>query len=1555
MRDTIPDWAGQYVGIEFASRGRTRESGLDCWGLVRLVYAERYGVTLPDYLGDYSNAEDPRDVAGVVRRATGAGGSWTRVDSPKVGDVAVFRIEGEEAHVGLYIGAGRMLHALRGARSVIEDPSSPLWRPRLVGWFRHSSPVRLLARRSILSPKFEPIEVREGQNLEEMVVAGGFSPDASGLRVYIGDREVDRRHWKHVRPRAGRRVLVAIAPESSGKDALRIIGVLAVVVASIYLGPEVALALGYTGTGTAAAISTATIALAGTLAVNSLIPPPGASLSANTAEALSPTINGTGNDVRPFAPIPVVLGRHRVTPPFGARPYTEVVGDDQYLRCLFVVGYGPLDISDVKIGETPIDEFEGVEIEIREGFADDEPIRLYPNAVREEGLSVALTFSGGWVTRTTEPNSTEISVDVTFPRGVATISNAGERENRSVGIDVEYSPAGVGAWIPANSVEPVDARSIDLRFRTPDVTRIGNGFAGGRIAWSRSGIFPDSPPAYVPSTTGAFSISLSGWLVIDEPGEYRLGFDSTGAADLTVDDRAVASWYGLHGAAGTPDFEPHSRAVNLSRGLHRFRLRASFPDAATASLALGWRRPGSSAWEIIPAASIRRGANAGASSGFAYRSFDVSALESNLNVTAAQTEQIRRTLSWAVPSGQYDVRVRRSTPDATTDREIDLAYWTALRSITTEEPIGVPGLARIALRIKATDQLNGVIDSLNVIAESVLPDWDAASGTWITRATRNPASLYRGVLQHPANRRRVGDHRIDLDSLAVWHEANDEKGFTFDAVFDFAGTVFERLSQVAAMGRASFGMTDGKFSIVRDVAQTTPVQIFTPRNSKDFRGRRAFPDVPHALRVRFLNAAAGYQQDERVVYDDGFDEDSATVFESIELFGCTDADLAWKIGRYYIATARLRPETFEITVGAEQLVCRRGDLVLVNHDVPLLGTGYGRVRQVVDDTAGRPAVIVVDAPVEMEAGKSYAFRFRKADGTVVAANAITNAGEQTAVYLDAPIPVDSPAPEAGDLFAFGERTIETREMILKSIAMGADLVATLTLVDHAPAIHLADVGEIPPYSPGINAPPAYDSGPAAPVIDSIVSDDWAMVRDSAGVLRPRILVYLRREIESSRPAPVSIQARIREVLADGTRSRWVYRSILPVDAGVVDFSNVEEGREYEVAVRYISAAGAYSAWTARDHVVTGHDLVPPDVISFDVVRLADGTRRFSWVLGEIPPDVIGVRIRYSPASSPVPWESMTDLVDGGILEGSSPTDLAAPGSGSWRFAIKMVDAGGLESRNAVFVSKTLGALPAENVAVYADGRSEGWPGTKTRCAVGVRGELFALGARTWDTLPNSFTDWRLWSMEPATSIEYEHEEIDAGFVFDFEPDAVVAVEGDQTATVLFDYSEDGVEWNGYLDLDLFEGKNVRARFVRFKVTVEASATSTVPVLYDFAMILKAPTVTQVLDNVATGSLGTDYRISAGRIFAPISSTLFASIETISVSFNGAGAGWTWEILSKNVDPGPEIRIFNPDGDPQDATIDVTVRGIRSSDGSSTPSRFGVLRFNNRRNSFLLAL
>jgi cell wall-associated NlpC family hydrolase len=140
-------WLHGYVGLPFLDGGRKRtDGGLDCWGLVRLIYAEQAGIELPSY-GEIS-AADLAGVAGAIAADCFAD-PWSRVDiaEARILDVVVVkdwvRVDGRPqrrpAHVGVMIDAGRLLHVRIASAAVIIPLTAADIRFRIHGLFRHRS------------------------------------------------------------------------------------------------------------------------------------------------------------------------------------------------------------------------------------------------------------------------------------------------------------------------------------------------------------------------------------------------------------------------------------------------------------------------------------------------------------------------------------------------------------------------------------------------------------------------------------------------------------------------------------------------------------------------------------------------------------------------------------------------------------------------------------------------------------------------------------------------------------------------------------------------------------------------------------------------------------------------------------------------------------------------------------------------------------------------------------------------------------------------------------------------------------------------------------------------------------------------------------------------------------------------------------------------------------------------------------------------------------------------------------------------------------------------
>ena len=132
----IPYWVGHYIGLPFLDRGRDRH-GIDCWGLVRLVMSEQFGIPLPSYATEYDSTEKPDQLAPVVDKEKKR---WTKIAPgyEALGNVVVMRMLGQPIHVGLVIGDGRMLHILKGRDATHESYLSPVWKDRITGFYRYA-------------------------------------------------------------------------------------------------------------------------------------------------------------------------------------------------------------------------------------------------------------------------------------------------------------------------------------------------------------------------------------------------------------------------------------------------------------------------------------------------------------------------------------------------------------------------------------------------------------------------------------------------------------------------------------------------------------------------------------------------------------------------------------------------------------------------------------------------------------------------------------------------------------------------------------------------------------------------------------------------------------------------------------------------------------------------------------------------------------------------------------------------------------------------------------------------------------------------------------------------------------------------------------------------------------------------------------------------------------------------------------------------------------------------------------------------------------------------
>jgi hypothetical protein len=441
--------------------------------------------------------------------------------------------------------------------------------------------------------------------------------------------------------------------------------------------------------------------------------------------------------------------------------------------------------------------------------------------------------------------------------------------------------------------------------------------------------------------------------------------------------------------------------------------------------------------------------------------------------------------------------------------------------------------------------------------------------------------------------------------------------------------------------------------------------------------------------VRFFNEDRDWQQDERLVLDDGYTDETATRFEVLELFGCTSADEAWKNGRRYIANARLRPEEHSFYADVEHIVCNRGDLIRISHDVPLFGLGFGRIKTVTLNGGLEATAATLDAEILMTLDNAYSLRLRRADGSSVVAAITTVVGAQTSVTFPTPIPA-ADVPEAGDLFLFGTTGSESVELIVTRIDPRADMSARITCVDYAASVFSADAGEIPAWSSQISLPGTWARVPATPVIESVVSDESVLVITPDGGYQAVIQVTV------SIPTGSAVAATALDIRwqIEG-EDEWNSIRMAPDSPALATLPGVSAEQVYIIAARTAGALGEVSPWVETSHAVVGASTAPAAVTN---LLLRNGALMWSHTQ---PRDHAGYLVRFH-AGTLTNWDNAAAAHLGIVT--AAPFDITGftGGGGVVTFIVKAVDLAGNESETAATLTIGMGTAITDNVILTHD-------------------------------------------------------------------------------------------------------------------------------------------------------------------------------------------------------------------------------------------------------------
>lgn len=414
-----------------------------------------------------------------------------------------------------------------------------------------------------------------------------------------------------------------------------------------------------------------------------------------------------------------------------------------------------------------------------------------------------------------------------------------------------------------------------------------------------------------------------------------------------------------------------------------------------------------------------------------------------IQITGASQKPIRTSFKINVNSGTYEVKITRNSPDSTNTREQTGTNWSVLKSYQLDNG-DYTGQNRLALTIKATEQLNGSVQQLSANASSKAIYYDGTD--WVTGETSNPAHWFMDfVLGRRDSNGKIlyglGFNYTQLDwaNLVAWANFCDTEGLTFNAVIDGSQTAFDILSAIARCGFASPSWASGKFGVVFDARSASPVASFGMSNiiKGSFNVSYVTEQLAEEIVVRYVDPDNEWNQSEVRTTVPGITNPIRT--GTVDLWGCTNTNMAGKFANYLAAQQYYRRRRISWESDFQGFVCNRGDVVLLSHDLTQWGYS-GRIVSTDGNT------VTLDRSVPRNGDFEY-LMVSAPDGTMTIYDVDAATSDQDVLTLSVPIDLQADYLPMDHVWFFSPLPTPGKKVKILSVQPSSESRVRITATD----------------------------------------------------------------------------------------------------------------------------------------------------------------------------------------------------------------------------------------------------------------------------------------------------------------------------------------------------------------------------------------------------------------------------------------------------------------------------------------------------------------------------